>query len=155
MSSPSSRASWASCRISPRFSFSTLIFSMQETALPSGWRQVGKLAPVLPRVMAGICAAGRPVSSRRRQGRTGRLWGTRRAGPALALFLLRLGLGLGLLVLFRARLLRAGGAAEDEAADEVDHIDRVLGHLDLAVLGNELALRPGLQRYVVAAKQAV
>src|SRR6516165_7754494 len=42
ISTASSSASWASSRNSARFSFSTLIFSTQETGSPLGVRQIGK-----------------------------------------------------------------------------------------------------------------
>src|SRR3984893_14872091 len=47
ISTASSNASWASSRSSARFSFSTLIFSTQETGSPSGVRQIGNSADIL------------------------------------------------------------------------------------------------------------
>src|SRR3984893_1479252 len=60
-SPPISTASWASSRSSARFSFSTLIFSTQETGSPSGVRQIGNSADILnpPSLFGGRFALAR------------------------------------------------------------------------------------------------
>jgi hypothetical protein len=53
------------------------------------------------------------------------------------------------------RGLAGFGAAEDEAAEQLDHVDRALGELDPAVGRDQVLLGARLERDEVAAQEAV
>src|SRR4051812_3711019 len=126
MSTASSRASWARPRISSRFWFRTLIFSRQETGLPSGCFQVGRSKPPLSVslfAMDIMLAAGRlPTRGRK---------------PLLRL------------------LLAAVPAAGDDFCNQAAEADRALGMAKGVSILQKAVVRTEFQADEVAAEQAL